>query len=524
MAMSKEQRYEVNGKGELVVGFPVCPKERKKLVEQLFSRFGWNYELLEEITQAHYHIKVSNENLGKSYKFHLFHGTVRIEDPERNRAEKKIQLGGLDPREVKEEMSIILGFYIYENDDINDATIVAWPIEEEKNYPNNPSLRVNMKSDILPAKNTGMYVDKTSGKKIVAFQPDFIYYYLENYKSLHGYDFVEHLDADENGGNEMPANDTEETCTFDTNKSGSKNLVVYGTPGCGKSYYVENDLLKTLGVAKENRIRTTFYMDYTNTDFVGQILPKLHDEGDKHIVTYEFNPGPFALALRMALECPDESVALIIEELNRGNAPSIFGDVFQLLDRDETGKSEYAITNVNLQDYLNKIFAGQYSFEYIKIPSNLYIVATMNTSDQNVFTLDTAFKRRWQFEKMRNTFTAEHKYKDYFIPGMDSVTWETLVNAINAFIINNPDDMNAEDKQLGVYFIKKDNLCATQEDCGKEQKKKEFAYKLFEYLWDDVAKFNHEEWFGTDIKTLEQLIDRFMEYGKQVLENVFPKE
>ena len=313
-------------------------------------------------------------------------------------------------------------------------------------------------------------------------------------------------------------------CLFDVNKEGSQNLIVYGTPGCGKSYYVENEFLSSCGVAKENRIRTTFYMDYTNTDFVGQILPKVYDDDDKQVVTYEFNPGPFALALKMALEHPDESVALIIEELNRGNAPSIFGDIFQLLDRDKHGKSEYGITNVNLQNYLNKVFAGQYTFDNIRIPSNLYIVATMNTSDQNVFTLDTAFKRRWVFEKIRNEFKDDHKYKNYYIPGMDAVTWQMLVDAINNFIISSPDDLNAEDKQLGVYFIREELLCATQEDCNNETKKNAFAYKLFEYLWDDVAKFNHAEWFGSDIKTLDQLIDKFMEHGKQVLENVLHKE
>lgn len=87
-------------------------------------------------------------------------------------------------------------------------------------------------------------------------------------------------------------------------------------------------------------------MDYTNTDFVGQILPKVKPNGE---VTYDFNPGPFSLALKAAIENPEDAVALIIEELNRGNAASIFGDIFQLLDRDSNGKSQYSIINVNLQ-------------------------------------------------------------------------------------------------------------------------------------------------------------------------------
>ena len=739
MNMTNEERYEINSKGELVVGTPKTTSDRKKLLENLFSRFGWKYEVLSEITQAHFYIKVSNENLGKSYTFHLFHGNVRKEDPDRNRAEKKIQLGGLDPREITDEMCIILGLYIYESDSIDDAMVVAWPVEPNKNYPNNPSLRVNMESDILPAKNDGICFDKTSGKRLVVFRPNFIYYYLENYKSLHGSDilseegiesystewfvneakllgtiddeaaalykefrelfapevlkglngidilhrifinetgvkdslchyleydkrfnlfgsvaggsaykyglFYSHkenswmtgsgqkkirlseteaialgtkirdqlvqgaeiiagygslnnikdyaelqaklysamdntigkawvmmyyhmifpelfpvfyneewqkrvlekinIDADENSfirmgkialfvkkcgisnvafskiihkikdKTEVDNELTEEAIseyTFDVSRVGAQNMVVYGTPGCGKSYYVQNAILKDLNISEENRVRTTFYVDYTNTDFVGQVLPKVN--ADKS-VTYDFNPGPFTIALTKAIEHPEQNVALVIEELNRGNAPSIFGDIFQLLDRDKNGKSEYKIVNVNIQDYLNKIFENKYYFNEIRIPGNLYIIATMNTSDQNVFTLDTAFKRRWQFEKLKNVFTEAHKYKDYLVPGMTSVTWQQLVDSLNNIIIAHANTLASEDKQIGVYFITDDMLCAP-DTIATEQKKREFAYKLLEYIWDDVAKFNRTDWFGADIKTLDQLIDEYMIRGEKV--------
>lgn len=325
-----------------------------------------------------------------------------------------------------------------------------------------------------------------------------------------------------NSGNKAPSLVKEEPIAiqynFDTSKGGAQNKVIYGTPGCGKSYYVQNTLLPSLGVDADNVIRTTFYQDYTNTEFVGQILPKVATDGS---VTYEFNPGPFTLALKKAIEQPNQAVALIIEELNRGNAPSIFGDIFQLLDRDDNGKSQYAITNVNIQDYLNKCFAGQgIVINKIYIPANFYIIATMNTSDQNVFTLDTAFKRRWLFEKLRNKFEDSHAYKGYFVPGMAGVTWEQLVNGINHFILNRPDDLTSEDKLIGVYFIDKHTLCETEAECDNEDKKYRFAYKLFEYLWDDVAKFAHADWFGSDIKSLDELIDIYMEKGKSVLEYV----
>ena len=122
----------------------------------------------------------------------------------------------------------------------------------------------------------------------------------------------------------------------------------------------------------------------------------------------------------------------------------------------------------------------------------------MNTSDQNVFTLDTAFKRRWKFEKLPNVFANDHEYAKYFVPGMEKVTWEELVNKINRFIVSRADELSSEDKQLGVYFIGKDSLCENLDEVTNENKKREFAYKLLEYLWDDVAKYSHSDWFDPE--------------------------
>ena len=297
-----------------------------------------------------------------------------------------------------------------------------------------------------------------------------------------------------------------------TNKSGV-NLIVYGTPGCGKSYYVQHTLLYKGGYRFDDNgincldaIRTTFFQDYTNTDFVGQIMPVVN--ADKS-VTYEFNPGPFTLALNKAIQNPDKPIALVIEELNRGNAASIFGDIFQLLDRDN-GTSIYNITNVNIQKYLEEQNPTM-KFDYIKLPSNLSIFATMNTSDQNVFTLDTAFKRRWKFEKIKNTFLENHKFKGSFIPGMD-MDWEEFCNSINEYIVNDKNFINSEDKQLGVYFVDEKGLRKVQGDVSTEESRKEFAYKIFEYLWDDVAKYDREKWFN-NIKTLDTLIDKYVDEG-----------
>ncbi len=298
------------------------------------------------------------------------------------------------------------------------------------------------------------------------------------------------------------------------------NKIFYGTPGCGKSYHIDHKILGKDKVAKEykgeyekdNIIRTTFYQDYSNTDFVGQILPKVvkGDEGEKDTVEYIFNPGPFTLALIQAISNPTQKVALVIEEINRGNAPAIFGDIFQLLDRDDDSISEYGIVNVSLMDYLNGyefIVNGEkkrYSFADIKIPGNMDIFATMNTSDQNVYTLDTAFVRRWEKEKIKNSFD-ECDFKGEPVPGMSDYTWKEFVESINKWIARNIDSLQVnEDKQIGAFFVKKSLL--TKNDPEK------FAYKVFDYLWSDVAKLDHDIFFNS-YNTLEDLIEAYKEKG-----------
>lgn len=325
---------------------------------------------------------------------------------------------------------------------------------------------------------------------------------------------------EEEGNNEIElSNEKVEVPLFSFKEStitDGQNLIVYGTPGCGKSYYVEHTLLD--GYPKENYIRTTFFQDYTNTDFVGQILPVV--EGDK--VTYKFNPGPFTLALEQAIRKPNERIALVIEELNRGSAASIFGDIFQLLDRKE-GVSEYGITNVNIINYLKEKFEGVYTFKEIRLPGNLSIYATMNTSDQNVFTLDTAFKRRWKFKKLINEFAKDHKFKDKYIPGAD-ITWEELVNDINEYILKISSGLNSEDKQLGVYFVDENGMRKEKVDASDPEAVNAFAYKVLEYLWSDVAKFDRNKWFADGIKSLDELVKEYKEKGLEVfVDGIFNK-
>ncbi|WP_107946050.1 McrB family protein [Campylobacter concisus] len=285
---------------------------------------------------------------------------------------------------------------------------------------------------------------------------------------------------------------------------GGENIIFYGVPGSGKSHTIKTKY-------KENEYtfeKLVFHPDYSYSDFVGQIMPVLKDKG----VSYDFVPGPFTNVLKKAYNDPSGKYILVIDEINRGNAPAIFGEVFQLLDRDNDGNSDYDINNTDIA----KIVYGKNNADKpIKIPSNLWIVATMNTSDQNVFTLDTAFQRRFSMQLIENKFDSSHSYKDNKILDTD-VSWQTFCEAINEAITENSGEVSSmEDKRLGVYFVTKNEL----------NDKKLFAYKVLKYLWDDVFKFDKNA-FNSDFKTLEAIITHFIDIknsGKNQFD-IFNKE
>lgn len=540
--MERDERYEVSSDGRIVIGQPVTltGKERKSMIEKMFSINGWKYTILQEITSAHYHIKLENENLGITKTFHLYHGNVRKEDPERNREEKKIQLGTENDPRTHMDDALILGFYVYENkDSLSDTIIVAWPIEEEKNYPANPSLRVNMRTDIQVAKNTGYYVDKVTGKNLVVFRPEFIYHYIENYKNLQ-YSHVLTVHQGESVGVNTSESDNQNERIIT-----GCNVLLYGVPGSGKSWTIEHEYCKP-GTHVE---RLVFHPDYTYSDFIGQILPAVAEDGQ---VSYKFTPGPFTNIIRDAYNNPGKEYILIIEEINRGNAPAIFGEVFQLLDRKveirdidddgyPIGTSEYGITNMNIAE---EMYGKNRKTEKVRIPSNLSIIGTMNTSDQNVFTLDTAFQRRWDMRLIENDFAnVDPTLADAEI--LDTtVTWRNFCVEINKIVVGNSARMtSAEDKRLGAYFVhlrdlkfndamgdlkEYDNLrrkesngtltddeksqIAVIRDAMKQNRK--FPEKVIKYLWDDAFKFNREVIFEvTEYQSLEQVIRAFM-YAK----------
>lgn len=324
--------------------------------------------------------------------------------------------------------------------------------------------------------------------------------------------------------------------------SSGENVLLYGVPGSGKSWTIEHEYCKPGSIVE----RLVFHPDYTYSDFIGQILPAVAEDGQ---VSYKFTPGPFTNILREAYNNPGKEYILIIEEINRGNAPAIFGEVFQLLDRKveirdidddgyPIGTSEYGITNMNIAE---EMYGKDRKTEKVRIPSNLSIIGTMNTSDQNVFTLDTAFQRRWDMRLIENDFAnVDPTLADAEI--LDTtVTWRNFCVEINKIVVGNSARMtSAEDKRLGAYFVhlrdlkfndamgdlkvydvlRKKESKGTLTDDEKTQiaiirdairQNRKFPEKVIKYLWDDAFKFNREVIFEvTEYQSLEQVIRAFM--------------
>ena len=300
-------------------------------------------------------------------------------------------------------------------------------------------------------------------------------------------------------------------------------IIYYGVPGCGKSNKIREQLKN---VPEKNKVRVVFHPEYTNAEFIGQILPKVNGH-----VTYEFTPGPFTQIIKRAYLNPNEQFYLVIEEINRGNAAAIFGDTFQLLDRLKAGEtdslgndpanaavntftegwSQYFVQNDDVNAYIrgneNSIQIGNIRFDSntaIRLPPNLSILATMNTSDQNVFTLDNAFQRRFDMELVRNEFdlTQPAVNAQYNAEIDDTgIKWGQFWGWINAKITATLKGLSStEDKRLGVWFVS--NVGGIIDD-------KVFAEKVLKFLWDDVFKFKRPQIFADGIDTLEKLINSF---------------
>lgn len=299
--------------------------------------------------------------------------------------------------------------------------------------------------------------------------------------------------------------------------------IFYGAPGTGKSREVKKQTGELLDNGKEqdlpNVFRTTFHPDTDYASFVGCYKPTMKPTskeektltGKDEEIVYEFVPQTFTDAYIYAYTHSTEQTYLVIEEINRGNCAQIFGDLFQLLDR-KGGVSEYKIkADKDLANYLIDTL-GEDS-ESIKdgklcLPANLNILATMNTSDQSLFPMDSAFKRRWEWEYVPINYSTNIKSGTFKITiGEKTYLWVDFIEKANKKIF---DLTQSEDKQLGNFFIK----------CSIDAK--EFKSKVMFYLWYEVLRDETEnnKYFFYKKTT----IDGKEEFGKFIFKDLYEQD
>ena len=318
----------------------------------------------------------------------------------------------------------------------------------------------------------------------------------------------------------------------------SYNRIIFGAPGTGKSFQLKQE--STDGNHFANIERVTFHPDYSYGQFVGSYKPVSDDEGR---IRYEYVPGPFMRTLVKALESGKngdsaEKFLLIVEEINRAKVAAVFGDMFQLLDRTAEGDSVYEIqASEDVRRYLARELGGtKENYTSIKIPNNMYIWATMNSADQGVFPMDTAFKRRWEF-----TYIGINEKDDKIsidkLPVKNSegneIEWNILRKSINNMLLK--ECKVNEDKLLGPFFISgevfknvcKENLDKKNED---EQKKLNDAFfeafnsKVLMYLFEDAGKMHQKKLFaGIDQNelTFSKVCEDFKTHGTAIFGNSF---
>lgn len=348
-----------------------------------------------------------------------------------------------------------------------------------------------------------------------------------------------------------------------------RNLIYFGAPGTGKSHQlkvaVEGEEKEDGTITKDNdhgvfvtlndaykvdkRLyeRVTFYPTYSYAQFVGCYKPVM--EGLN--IAYKFVPGPFLRVLVNALnEKPGEdgkkkNWCLVIEEINRANAAAVFGDVFQLLDRAtkdsedgsvKRGESEYEIAaSEDVKKFLYEdkdglTEAGKIKLEKLagkgrlRIPSNMYIWATMNSADQGVFPMDTAFKRRWKFKyfaiNQSDDKIGERKIgTNLKIDGKqvydtakwndDMRNWNNVRKFVNRlltlFKVN-------EDKLMGPWFV--------QPESGDEISAEQFESKVLMYLWEDAARMCRQKMFPNSVTSYSELITEWRKRGVGIFDHL----
>lgn len=513
----------------------LTPEQVHIEVENAFNALGNTVEMQVVSTEMNEVYKVNVPNGKDSYSIYVsVKGTTpggrnNLMDEQRiqqkckylNFAYEKLQNG---------EKAISLGVYKRNGETI----FCAWKLRlSNAASPDTPVSKQIKITSIAQAMREGfVQQDKGHGEYACAFRKEFLYFYIKNAEWLHtGHvsELSQHtIPLAATVESELSQHTVLLAATVDIDESikNKYNRIIFGAPGTGKSYKLEKDKTFFNG----NFERVTFHPNYSYAQFVGTYKPvpvkELNADGiEITTITYKYVPGPFMrtyIKARNNLRSVNpQPCLLLIEEINRANVAAVFGDVFQLLDR-KNGISEYEIeTSEDMRAYLQEELGGDLSeYEKIHIPNNMYIWATMNSADQGVFPMDTAFKRRWDFEYIGINDNAE-EIKDVMVKlgtgaREHNVNWNKLRMAINDKLSSKECKVN-EDKLLGPYFLSKEVIKTNEEDNFVADNKRfieAFKSKVLMYLYEDAAKQHKSKIFvGCDHTKYSSVCDAFEELG-----------
>ena len=467
---------------------PVHPDAdtREKILNLALTAWGWTADIQRHEQSGFVKFTANCHKANASYELEIFVFPNLASAARPNKYEKRIQITRpYQEHETEfridktgEKRCLLLGFY-HLNDD--EVVICAWDAAEYQDHANPTSCYVDIRA-IADAFRTGFGRSKDKkGRYVYCFRPEFTYYYVENMAYLH---VVELRESGDTGKSPGKSPTTAKTPAL----RGGENVIFYGAPGTGKTHTVDKM------ADGKFCVRTVFHPDIQNSDFIGALKPVMEDDR----VTYAFSPGPFALALRDALAKPDSAVFLVIEELNRAPAAAVFGDIFLLLDRDKDGAGRYDV-NFPTPEFKEWIrYELRRDIERISLPSNLSLLATMNSADQGVYPIDTAFRRRWRQEYIPIDYSnapsgsLEIVRADGTICDME---WEVFAKTINDHLSDQLDI--AEDRLLGPWFV-------TQEDLAHQ---KLIPGKVLIYLWDDLLRHTGRDrvFYGDKLKTFGKI-------------------
>lgn len=506
--MKNVTQYEfANAKGKVILeeykrGSGMMNTDILETIQGAFSKFPYNVEIKqlnrgEDVYCVHFEDN-QMEDIYFCAKEVTPGGRKGLMDEQRIQIKAKYLNYVYDKTLDGHQKGILMG--VYKKDGV--TVLCTWKVTKSDSASEDTGVSKQIKiTSIAKAIREGFaqYKSKRGNTYACVFRPEFLFFYLTNSSWIHNSpltDLNEH-NTDENSDSDLLFN-TDYTSVF------APNRILFGAPGTGKSFTLNKECKELLGVENEDDYeRVTFHPDYSYANFVGTYKPvPAIDENGKEVITYKYVPGPFMRlfveALKNAQTNSPRPFLLIIEEINRANVAAVFGDVFQLLDRDDDGVSEYPIqASEDIKKYLSEELGGDPNdYKKIRIPNNMFIWATMNSADQGVFPMDTAFKRRWDFTYLginENDEGVQGKYVS-LAKGTQKIEWNELRKAINDFLA---DKKINEDKQLGPYFIAR--KIVVPKDGGNEINSDEFIRvfknKVIMYLFEDAAKQKHTKLF-----------------------------